>query len=270
MVNQAGTGVIQADATGRMTLVNRRWCEMLGYSETELLQMTIADVTDPAVVSQTLEAVRLLAEGGSDFVMEKRYRRKDGSLLWASSSVNALRGPTGQYLGLVAVALDIGERKRAEEALRESEERFRNMADHSPLMLWVTDSAARCTYLSRQWFEFTGLTMDRGLGFGWLEAIHPDDRGQSDEVFRKATESLEPFRSEYRLRRHDGVYRWAIDAAVPRFGRGGEFLGYNGSVIDITERKEAEETLRRIASDLTLSPKRHKSESGSVICRSGG
>ena len=121
---------------------------------------------------------------------------------------------------------------------------FRDMADHAPVMMWVTDPRARCTYLNARWYEFTGQNEATGLGFGWLDAVHPDDRDVAGRVFMEASSKREPFQLDYRLRRADGEYRWAIDAAAPRFGRNREFLGYVGSVIDITERKLAEEALR--------------------------
>ncbi len=138
VVGQAATGVVQTDAAGRMTLVNQRWCEMLGYSEGELLAMNIADVTDPENLAPTLAAVRRLAEGGPDFVIEKRYRRKDGSRLWASSSVSALRGPEGEYLGLVAVVVDITEQKRTELLLNEHAQLLERIAVGSPLDACLT------------------------------------------------------------------------------------------------------------------------------------
>lgn len=139
---------------------------------------------------------------------------------------------------------NITDRKTAEHALRESEARFRNMADHAPVMIWVTDSSGYCTYLSQSWYEFTGQTTETGLGLGWLDATHPDDKDQAGGIFLRANASREPFSLEYRLRNKDGEYRWAIDSAQPRFSEDGEFLGYIGSVIDITTRKEGEEKLR--------------------------
>jgi PAS domain S-box-containing protein len=135
-------------------------------------------------------------------------------------------------------------RSDAEKTLRESEERFRNMADNAPVMVWVTGPDGSCSYLSRSWYGFTGQTPETGLGSGWLQAFHPGDRAPVGDAFMAANEKREPFRLEYRLRRADGEYRWAIDAAVPRFESGGRFLGYIGSVIDITERKQAEERLK--------------------------
>jgi PAS domain S-box-containing protein len=132
---------------------------------------------------------------------------------------------------------------RAKEALRESEERFRHMADNAPVMIWVTEPDGACAYLSRSWYEFTRQTRETGLGFGWLSAIHPDDRQYVHEAFIAANDKGESFRLECRLRRQDGEYRWVIDSAVPRLSPNGEFLGYIGSVIDISDRKRAETAL---------------------------
>jgi PAS domain S-box-containing protein len=147
--------------------------------------------------------------------------------------------------GAVVSHQNITERRLAELKIRESEARFRNMADHAPVMIWVTDPIGYCTYLSESWYEFTGQTPETGLGFGWLTAVHPEDVGESERCFREALQKSEPFSIEYRLRRADGTYRWAIDSAQPRLSESGEFLGYIGSVIDIDERKEAEVALRR-------------------------
>ena len=131
-------------------------------------------------------------------------------------------------------------RREMMAALKESEARFRNMADHAPVMMWVTDIDGCCTYLNKGWYEFTGQTEAEGLGFGWLRATHPEDAEYVSRVFLECNKQHDPFRLEYRLRRADGEYRWAIDAAAPRFGNDGAFLGYVGSVIDITDRKRTE------------------------------
>ncbi|MDQ7249127.1 response regulator [Dongia sedimenti] len=139
-------------------------------------------------------------------------------------------------------------RQTATRELRESEARFRNMAEHAPVMMWMTDPDGALTYLNQLWSEFTGQSPEEALGFGAWAAIHPEDRAASREIFCAANARQEPFRLEFRLRRYDGVYRWALGTAGPRFGGGageGAFLGYIGSVIDITERKDAEHILQR-------------------------
>src|SRR5690606_35049373 len=95
------------------------------------------------------------------------------------------------------------------------------------------------------WYDFTGQPAGGGLGLGWLKALHPDDRAPAEAKFLDANRRRVPFRIDCRIRRSDGVYRWAIDSGAPRFGPQGEFLGYIGAVIDISERKQAEEALRR-------------------------
>jgi PAS domain S-box-containing protein len=158
---------------------------------------------------------------------------------WTKDDVNLLEIVAEQVWSVV-------EKLRIDAALRESEKRFRNMADHAPVMVWVTDPTGFCTYLSQSWYEFTGQTPETGLGFGWLDATHPDDAKHAEEEFVRANQNQSPFRLEYRLRGKDGEYRWAIDSAQPRFGEDREYLGYIGSVIDITERKAAEQEREKL------------------------
>lgn len=123
-------------------------------------------------------------------------------------------------------------------------------------MVWLTDPDGACTYLNSRWFEYTGQTEAEAAGFGWLDAVHPDDRERSSRIFLVANERREAFRLEYRLRKADGSYGWHIDAASPRFSEDGSYLGFSGTVIDITANKKAEEELAfneerlRLATDL--------------------
>lgn len=118
IVGQTATGLVETDAEGRMTLVNSRFCDMLGFAESELLGRSVIEITAPDSVAETVEAVQRLAAGGTDFVIKKRYQRKDGSFLWAESSVSALHGTDGSFQGLVAIVIDISDRKLAEEKVR--------------------------------------------------------------------------------------------------------------------------------------------------------
>jgi PAS domain S-box-containing protein len=151
-----------------------------------------------------------------------------------------------ELIARVNVNLELARvRREAMRDLRESEARFRNMADNAPVMMWMTDAAGELTYLNRVWSEFTGQTPAEALGYGAWAALHAEDRPPAEQVFFAANAERRAFRVEYRLRRADGVHRWALSAAAPRFGDDGAYLGYIGSVIDITERKEAEEVLRQ-------------------------
>ena len=139
-----------------------------------------------------------------------------------------------------------GLRRQMNEALRQSEARFRNMADHAPIMIWTTDPSGACTYLSRSWSEFTGQAVETGLGRGWLDVIHPDDREATAKTFFDSNRLHKAFNLETRFRTKAGDYRWVMGAAVPWLGTNDEFLGYIGSVIDITDRRLVEETQRRL------------------------
>ncbi len=141
-------------------------------------------------------------------------------------------------------------RRESGEALRESEARFRQMADHAPVMIWVTEPDGSCTFLSKSWYDFTGQTPETALGLGWRSALHPEDSANARDMLAEAAVRHEPFRVEYRVRRKDGQYRWTLDAAVPRLGSDGRFLGYIGSMIDISERRQAEERLRQQEAEL--------------------
>jgi PAS domain S-box-containing protein len=177
---------------------------------------------------------------------EVEYRtvgKEDGLIRWVAAKGRGLFDAENRCLRVIGTAIDITARKRAEQVLRESESRFRTMADNAPVMMWVTDPDGSCTYLNQLWYAYTGQAEMEGLGLGWLDAVHPDDRGWSSETFLAANAKREPFRVEYRLQGADGQYRWFIDAAQPRLSEDGTFLGYIGSVVDIHDRKVVEDCL---------------------------
>ncbi|MCR5874822.1 PAS domain S-box protein [Phenylobacterium sp. J426] len=189
---------------------------------------------------------RVLRGETERFDAEFRIRRTDGEVIWLAAHAQGEEpGPDGVPKRVVGVNYDVTQRKRAEEALRESESRFRNMAEHAPIIMWVTDPHGNCIYLNKAWYDFTGQTEAEALGLGWTDATHPDDTDLATETFLTGNARREAFYVEYRLRHVSGGYRWAIDAAAPRFGPRGDFLGFVGSVIDISQRRAAEEVLRQ-------------------------
>ncbi|MDQ3564543.1 MAG: diguanylate cyclase [Pseudomonadota bacterium] len=145
---------------------------------------------------------------------------------------------------LIALALEQGERCRTEAALRESEARFRTLADSLPVMIWVADAEGRCTWFNRTWLDFTGRTLDQEMDHGWTQEVHPDDTEGCLRSYGKALQARAPFTLEYRLKRRDGTYRWFLDNGGPRFHPDGELAGFIGGCLDITGRKVAEEAAR--------------------------
>lgn len=132
--------------------------------------------------------------------------------------------------------------KKGQREVKESEERFRRLADSAPVLIWMSDETGCSTWFNRHWLEFTGRTMWEEKGFGWMQGVHPEDLDRCRAVWRRSFKERSPFSQDYRLRRHDGVYRWIADQGSPNWSADGVFLGFLGGCIDITDRKEAEES----------------------------
>jgi len=145
----------------------------------------------------------------------------------------------------MVLAVLVEERKQTEQSLRESEKRFRLVADTAPALIWMSNTDKLCTYFNKPWLDFTGRSIESELGNGWTKGVHPEDLQRCMDTYAQAFDRREQFRIEYRLRRHDGEYQWVIDIGVPRFGQDGSFIGYIGCGVDVTERKQAEEALKK-------------------------
>ena len=139
------------------------------------------------------------------------------------------------------------EQAAALEKAKESEQRFRFVANSAPVMIWMAGADTLCTYVNQPWLDFTGRRIEQELGSGWAEGLHPEDVDRCLQSYTNAFDRRQPFTMEYRIRRHDGEYCWVFDHGLPRYNPDGSFLGYIGSVIDITQRKQAEEALSSVS-----------------------
>ncbi len=236
--NLPGGAVFVVDRDFRYLLADGEALEAAKVRREDLVGRTIFEVLAPEMARDYAKNYKAVLDGGH-FTEEHAAHGRT-----FISRGTPLRDDHGHVYAVLAVSYDITDRKVAEIAIRESEARFRNMADHAPVMIWVTDERGRCTYLSQSWYEFTGQTEETGLGPGFANAIHPEDREGDMKEFSSAVERHEPFYTEHRLRRADGSYGWMICSAHPRFSHTGEFFGHIGSVLEITDRKIAEERIR--------------------------
>ncbi|GEO02552.1 hypothetical protein AAE02nite_02160 [Adhaeribacter aerolatus] len=177
---------------------------------------------------------------------EDVFIRKDGTFFNVSCSATPVF-EQGTLAYMVLEIRDVTEERQAQSAILESEARFRNMADNAPVMIWLNNEEGLVTYLNWRWFEFTGNPNEISLNEGWVDPVHPDDVEKVRLVYEQALQNHTSFEADYRLRRKDGVYRWMVTNAAPRFDAAGKFMGYIGSVIDITERKEAEQKIKENA-----------------------
>jgi PAS domain S-box-containing protein len=164
-----------------------------------------------------------------------------------------------EALLVVALVANHVKRRRAEQSLRESEERFRRLSDTAPVMIWMAGPDKLCTDVNRSWLDFTGRPIEAELGNGWTEGVHADDTERSLDTYIQAFDRREPFRMEYRLRRHDGLYRWILDTGVPRYTPDGSFAGYIGSAIDVTEIRLAKEALSGLSHKLMEAQEQERS-----------
>jgi PAS domain S-box-containing protein len=232
---QSADGVVAFDRALTCTYWSAAMERMFGLDSASVLGKPLPAVLlgplgedAPLVLARVLEGeeVRLDAD---DY--EARYvpQRSDG----------------GAVEGGVGLLRDTSRRHEAERRADETESRFRVMADVAPVLLWMAGTDALCTFFNQTWLDFTGRTLEEEWGVGWAEGVHHEDFQRCVDTYMEAFAGRRIFEMEYRLRRHDGQYRWVLDRGTPRYGADGRFEGYIGSCADITDRKDLELELMR-------------------------
>jgi PAS domain S-box-containing protein len=184
--------------------------------------------------------MRTAFDAGQAYRAEYSIVRPDGEIRIVVESGQPKYDSQQRPVSMIGTLLDITEARRAEELFRESEERFHLMADVTPIMMWTAGVDKRCTDVNQGWLRFTGRTIERELGEGWIEGVHPEDLQKCVSTYEEAFRERMPFTIEYRLRRYDGEYHWISNAGSPRFLSDGTFAGYIGCCVDIHDRKEVE------------------------------
>jgi PAS domain S-box-containing protein len=246
LFEQAPEAVVVLSTEDRIVRVNKEFTRMFGYEPGEVLQRPINDLIVPEAEIESSRAYTRLLQQGGRVEVETLRSRKDGTEIDVSLLAISVRTTSGEQVVNYAIYRDISERKRAEERLRESEARFQTMADTAPVLIWMTGTDPLCNYFNKPWLEFTGRTMEQEVGTGWIEGVHPEDVQGCFDGFLPPFHARKAFTMEYRLRRADGEYRWVIESGIPRYTSGGEFAGYIGSNIDITDLKRAEAERQRL------------------------
>ena len=220
--------------------INDTTCRKLGYSRDKLLTMAITQI-DSQIKPLDFKNIWNDLKTKETITTEHKITANDGTIRDMEIDFNHVNFGNKEYC--CAFARDITERKKVEEALHESERRFRTLADNAPVLIWMTGVDKLCNYCNKTWLEFSGRSLNEELGYGWTELIHPDDKKYCMDIYNKMFDERKDFSIEYRMKRRDGQYRWLMDTGVPRFTHEGNFLGYVGSSLDITEQKNYREQI---------------------------
>ena len=244
----------EVDTQGLYTYASPSVEKIMGYTPEELVgKKHFYDLFDPSVREELKAAAfQVFAERQTFRDFPNPNVSQSGKIVHLETSGAPVLDPAGNLTGYRGADTDVTGRKRVEEALQESEARFRTVANTAPVLIWMAGTDKLCNFFNKSWLDFTGRALEQELGNGWAEGVHPDDLAGCWKIYVESFDARRPFTMEYRLRRHDGEYRWISDHGVPRYDSERDFLGYIGSCVDLTERKRAEEEMRQSEERLRL------------------
>jgi PAS domain S-box-containing protein len=230
----------ETNADGANIFTSDQWREYTGVTAEESSGAGFIQAYHPEeaedVLTQWSAAVRL----GASFERKCRIRAADGKYRWFLNRAQPGRDAEGLIVRWAGSLTDIDDLARAEEALRESEGRFRQLAESLPQLVWTCRADGTCDYISPQFVAYTGIPEAKQLGFDWLQQVHPDDRESLFAAWNRTVATGKPFDVEYRIRRNDGVYRWFKTRATALRDSGGKVVKWFGSNTDIDDQKQAE------------------------------
>jgi PAS domain S-box-containing protein len=248
-----------ASAHGTSDYFSTQIVKYTGRAESELLAWGWMDVLHPDDREHTRNSWIEAIAKQCDHEVEHRIRSSDGAYRWFTTRGTPIRDTAGHIIKWFGTCTDITEHKQSEQALRESEQRWRSLTEALPQLVWAAAPDGACDYFSMQWTQFTGIPESRLLGWQWMETLHPDDRAPTRQLWTDSVAGRGPYDVEYRVRRTDGEYRWFKTRGVPMRDNEGRIFKWFGTCTDITDGKLAAEELRR-AKEVAESANRAKDE----------
>ena len=246
-LESSGAGLWSLDLDTRSVWATPRLRYLFQFAPAEELNdESFFKVIHPEDRERVRRSFEQAAQDSPELNLEFRIVRTDGTLRWIETRGHFDGDPRHREKRWSGASVDITEGKLAEERLRESESRFRTIADSAPVLIWMSGVDTLYTFFNKPWLDFTGRGIEQEIGTGWTEGVHPDERADCLRDYAEAFAARQPFVLQYRLRRHDGEYRWISNHGVPRYDSQGNFAGYIGSCSDITERLLAEDRFRQV------------------------
>jgi PAS domain S-box-containing protein len=245
IVDSSDDAIVGKTLDGVIRSWNRGAERIFGYRANEAVGRSITLIIPPDRLDEEKEILARLARGESIEHYETVRMAKGGRRVDVSLTVSPVRDAAGRIVGASKVARDVGARKQAELARRESEERFRALADNIAQLAWMADPGGRITWYNRRWFDYTGTTPEEMDGAGWWEILHPDHVARVRDRLLRSVATGQVWEDTFPLRGADGGYRWFLSRAVPIHGETGTVERWFGTHTDITERMEMEEALRQ-------------------------
>jgi PAS domain S-box-containing protein len=245
--NSARDGIIKIDNNGAIILWNTAAETIFGYKSEEMIGKNFHQIIAPSRFHEAHNTAFMhFQKTGQGEAVGKTLElvgiHKDGREIPIELSLSSVK--INEKWHAVGIVRDTSERGKMQAILSEKETHFRNLADFGMALIWTSGLDMKCNYFNRPWLEFTGRTLEQEMGDGWAEGVHPDDLDGCFKTYVGAFEKRERFSMVYRIRRHDGEYRWIQDDGAPRYDHNGEFLGFIGHCLDITDQMQAVRTLK--------------------------
>ena len=233
-----------ADRAGWIYWYNKRWYDYTGTTLEEMQGWGWQKVHHPEHVDRVVQRIRQSFETGTPWEDTFPLRGRDGSYRWFLSRALPIRDEAGEVVRWFGTNTDITEQLEAEQALRDSEARFRELADNISQFAWTADRAGWIYWYNKRWYDYTGTTLEEMQGWGWQKVHHPEHVDRVVQRIRQSFETGTPWEDTFPLRGRDGSYRWFLSRALPIRDEAGEVVRWFGTNTDITEQIEAEEALR--------------------------
>ncbi len=245
LFESAAAGIAEIGGNGSFVRVNKKFCELIGYSEEETRKLTFQKITHPDDLDLDVEqTAKLFAGVINHFSLDKRYIKKDGSIVWIHLTASLVETPSSSASKYaIAVVQDITEKKQLEEKLLESSRKIEVITQTIPNFIWTCTPDGNATYFNQSWYKYTGQTTEESFGSGWKDAIHPQDIDHTFSLWKKSLEAGEILSNQLRLKDIQGNYKWFLAECVPLKNSEGEIVQWFGSSADIDDQKKAQKTI---------------------------